>query len=209
MENTTNHSPLRQKLEQHEMGYRPGAWENFELLLNANPIAAPKKYFWNLKKWFGVSAAAMFLSCGIVFFTLKNNHTAHVPNFAPIEATAPSGNNLEQKESLTKTSTNTKKSKEKEPVLMQSALPQTEANHYSQHDDNSLPHEGELKVRPPQQYQRASKSGSDDSGVLPVSGHKALPESMVKKGTEASTNKVPDAHDLEENAKKPKQNTKN
>ena len=209
MENTTNHSPLHQKLEQHEMGYRSGAWENFELLLNANPIAAPKKSFWNLKKWFGVSAAAIFLSGSIVFFTLKNNHPVHVPNSTPIEVNAPSENNLEQKENLTKTSTNIKKSKEKEPVLMQSALPQTEVNHYSQHDDNSLPHEDELKIRPQQQYQRASKSGSDDSGVLPVSGHKTSHESMVKKGTEASANNVPDAHDLEENAKKSKQNTKN
>ena len=205
MENTTNHSPLRQKLEQHEMGYRPGAWENFELLMNANPIVAPKKSFWNLKKWFGVGAAAMFLSGSAVFFTLKNSvPVVQVPYSAPIEITAPTGNNLEQKEVLTKTSTSTKKNKAKEPILMQSTLPQTEVNHYSQHDDNSLPHEGELKTRPQQQYQRASKSGSDDSGVLPVLGHKTSHESMVKKGTEASSNKIPDANDLEENAKKPK-----
>ena len=212
MENTSNNSPLRQKLDQHEMGYRPGAWENFETMLNASPTpsAAPKKSFWNPKKWFGIGAAAMFLSGGAIFFTLKNaTSTVNVPtNAAPMELSMPAENNVEQKQNLPTTSTTTKKSKEKEPILMQTASPQVEVNHYSQHDDNSLPHEGELKIRPQQQYQRASKSGSDDSGVLPVSGHanKSSHESMVKKGAEAGVNKVPDAHDLDDAAKKPKQN---
>lgn len=212
MENTSNNSPLRQKLDQYDMGYRLGAWENFETMLNANPSpsAAPKKSFWNLKKWFGVGAAAVFLSGGAIFYTLNTISSIHVPtDVKEVELNAPVENNVEQKQNLPSTSTITKKSKEKEPILMQIASPQVEVNHYSQHDDNSLPHEGELKIRPQQQYQRASKSGSDDSGVLPVSGHanKSSHESMVKKGAEAGANKVPDAHDLEDAAaKKPKQN---
>ena len=213
MENTTNHSSLRQKLDQHDMGYRPGAWENFETLLNANPSpsVAPKKSFWNLKKWFGVGAAAVFLSGGAIFYTLNTISSIHVDvatDPKDIELSTPTESNVEQKQNLPNTSTTTKKSKEKELILMQTASPQVEVNQYSQHDDNSLPHEGDLKIRPQQQYQRASKSGSDDSGVLPVSGHanKSIHESMVKKGADAGANKVPDAHDLEDAAKKPKQN---
>jgi hypothetical protein len=207
MEHTTNNSPLRQKLEQHDLGYRQGAWENFEALMNANPIAPPKKTFWNLKKWFGVGAAAVLLGSIFFFNTPKSNTNVISPVSTPIETNTGAPNSAEQKTSIAPNIDKKEKiSTDKEPKLMQSAAPQTEVNHFSQQDDNSQPHESELKTRPQQQYQRASKSGSDDSGVLPVSGHKTSHESMVKKGAEASHNKVPDAHDLQDNAKKTKQN---
>ena len=210
MEHTTNNSPLRQKLEQHDLGYRQGAWENFEALMNANPIAPPKKTFWNLKKWFGVETAAVLL-CSLFFFTQKSANTKTIaPTSTPLETKTETSNLLNDAEQKNISTSNTDKKEKtniaKEPVLMQSAAPQTEVNHFSQQDDNSQPHESDLKIRTQQQYQRASKSGSDDSGVLPVSGHKTSShESMVKKGAEASHNKVPDVHDLQDNVKKTKQ----
>ncbi len=209
MEHTTNNSPLRQKLEQHDLGYRQGAWENFEALMNANPIAPPKKTFWNLKKWFGIGTAAVLL-CSVFFFNQKSANTKTIaPVSIPLETKTETSNLLNDAEQKTiSTSSTDKKGKTgtvKEPVLMQSAAPQTEVNHYSQQDDNSQPHESDLKIRTQQQYQRASKSGSDDSGVLPVSGHKTSHESMLKKGAEDSHNKVPDVHDLQDNVKKAKQ----
>jgi hypothetical protein len=210
MEHTTNNSPLRQKLEQHDLGYRQGAWENFEVLMNANPIAPPKKTFWNLKKWFGVGAAAILLG-SIFFFSQKSrDDNANTPISVPMDKnieTSNFSNNTEQKTiSMPNTDKKGKINVQTESKLMQSAAPQIEANHFSQQDDNSLPQEDELKIRPQQQYQRTSKSGSDDSGVLPVSTHKTSHESMVKNGAEASHNKVPDVHDLQDNIKKTKQN---
>lgn len=207
MEHTTNNSPLRQKLEQHDLGYRQGAWENFEALMNANPIAPPKKTFWNLKKWFGIGTAAVLL-CSVFFFNQKSANTKTIaPVSTPLETeTSNLLNGTEQKMiSTSNTDKKEKISRVKEPTLMQSAAPETEVNHFSQQDDNSQPHESDLKIRTQQQYQRASKSGSDDSGVLPVSGHKTSPESMLKKGAEDSHNKVPDVHDLQDNVKKVKQ----
>jgi hypothetical protein len=207
MENSQHNSPLRQKLDQHDLGYRPGAWENFEQMLVANPVVAPKKQFWDFKKWLGIGSAAALISASVLFFNQENANVQTPVLAAPTISTTQE--NQTTNEAAKTNITTTKSEKNTEKVMSVSAPISTttekSAEHLSQNDDNSQPHEVELKLRPVQPAQRASKSGSDDSAVLPTSSKKNENDHSVKKNTiDQSFHKAPDAHELDENTSAPK-----
>jgi uncharacterized membrane protein len=215
MENLNNHqSVLRQKLDQHDLGYRPGAWENFEQMLNAAPIAptVTKASFWNFKKWIGFGTAAIFLLGGIAYFNLSKptttpNETSKVMQSAPIESPANNAQSVlseEGKEEKNSAEKNIKSvvltPKEKSKITESTTTTKSiEATHH--HDDNSQPHEGELKIKATPTPQRLSKNGSDDSGVLQAHGKKEEATSTKKNNQIEQLQKVPAAHDLDNQAK--------
>jgi hypothetical protein len=211
MEHSSHNSALRQKLDQHNFGYKPGAWENFDHLLQSNPIAAPKKSFWDYKKWFGAGAAAMVVVGSILFLNTSNENTAAVPTKQLDVSSKTEIPVLETKEDNKSVSVNKKNTKSDivPAPVMQTMSPNVttkSAAHLSQHDDSVLPHEAEVKVRASQPYQRISKSASDESAVFP-SSHKTEDHHVVKKNQELLNNSVPDAHELD--AAVPKTGKKN
>jgi hypothetical protein len=212
MENSSQPSALQQKLNQHDLGYRPGAWENFEQMFNAAPLPAPKKSFWNYKKWLGIGSAAVLLISGVVFFKGKGHDAAQsLPTPAVMSAPTETQNIVPTEKNVAEKNPSTSAVKtQKIPIPMQTASPSSSATtkgdaSLSQHEDSRLPVEGELKVRPLQPFQRASRSGSDDSGVLPNQSRKQDTKKehdhIVKKNIDLQNEKIPDAHELENHVK--------
>ncbi len=212
MENSSQPSALQQKLNQQDLGYRPGAWENFEQMLNAAPVLAPKKSFWNYKKWLGIGSAAVFLLGSVFFFNTKNQDAAKTIR-TPEAVTTPAEtqNIVPIEKNIVPKNENTSAVKTvKNPIPMQTASPSSSVTTKGdasllQNEDSRLPVEGEVKVRPLQPFQGASRSGSDDSGVLPNSNRKQDAKKehdhIVKKNIDMQNEKVPDAHELDNHIK--------
>jgi hypothetical protein len=179
--------------------------------LAANPIAAPKKSFWDYKKWFGVGAAAMVVVGSVLFLNTSNEAVVVTPTLpldapskieTPVLETKTANKNVSASKAITKSDI-------APAPVMQTASPTVttkSAAHLSQHDDSVLPHEAEVKVRTSQPYQRISKSASDESAFFPTS-HKTEDHHAVKKNQELLNNSVPAAHELD--AAVPKTGKKN
>ncbi len=214
MEKSSYNAALRQKLDQYDFGYKVGAWENFDHLLEANPIAAPKKSFWDYKKWFSIGTAALLVVGSVVFLNTSNENAALVPTQQQV-GVSPKMESPVLEEKMDNKAISTSKTNMKSDItpapVMQTMSPNVttkSAAHLSQHDDSVLPHEAEVKVRASQPYQRISKSASDESAVFP-SSHKTEEHHAVKKNQEHYHNNVPDAHELDAAPKVGKKNELN